>query len=127
MFALMYAMVDSLPYVYLNVMAGLMAAPMVVIELALMGAMYRSRKLNLAIMAVSVLLGVGCWTFIRQQTAVADSQFLKSMIPHRAAAILMCKEAALGDPRVKELCENIVSNQQSEIVQMKAMLAEREE
>ena len=49
------------------------------------------------------------------------------MIPHHAAAILMCKEAALGDPRVKGLCENIVSNPQSEIVQMKAMLAEREE
>lgn len=131
MFVLMYAMVDSLPNVYLNVnqayMAGLMTAPMVVIELALMGAMYRNRKFNVAIMAVSVLLGAGCWTFIRQQTAVADSQFLESMIPHHAAAILMCREAALDDPKVKKLCENIVRNQQSEIVQMKAMLAEREE
>jgi hypothetical protein len=43
MYVLMYAMVDSIANVYLNLnqfyMAGLMAAPMLVIELALMGAM----------------------------------------------------------------------------------------
>ena len=44
MYILMYAMVNSFANVYNNVnqvyMAGLMAAPMGVIELALMGAMY---------------------------------------------------------------------------------------
>jgi hypothetical protein len=55
MYVLMYAMVDRLGNVFNNInqvyMAGLMAAAMVVIELAVMGAMYQSRKLNAAIIA----------------------------------------------------------------------------
>jgi uncharacterized protein (DUF305 family) len=128
MFALMYAMVDSRPNVYVNVnqayMAGLMVAPMIVFELLLMGAMYRHKQLNAAIVSGSLAIGVVCWLLIRQQAGVGDEQFLRSMIPHHAAAILMCNEAGLSDPRVKQLCENIVGNQRSEIEQMKATLDE---
>jgi uncharacterized protein (DUF305 family) len=130
MYVLMYAMVNSLSNVYLNVnqfyMAGLMAAPMVVIELALMGAMYSERKRNVIIMAASLIALGAFWTFIRQQTAITDRQFLRSMIPHHAGAILMCEEAAIRDPEIKELCGAIVSSQRSEIDQMKAKLAELE-
>ncbi|MCI0443999.1 DUF305 domain-containing protein, partial [bacterium] len=35
-------------------------------------------------------------------------------------AILMCDEAQIKDPEIKELCKNIISSQQSEINQMKA-------
>lgn len=130
MYVLMYAMVSRFSHVYMNLnqfyMAGLMAAPMVVIELALMGAMYHDRKGNAAIMAVSLLaLGV-FWVLIRQQTAITDRQFLRSMIPHHAGAILMCEEAPIRDPEIKLLCETIVSSQQSEIEQMKAKLQELE-
>lgn len=59
---------------------------------------------------------------MRQQTAVSDKQFLRSMIPHHGSAILMCQEASIQDSEIKELCRNIVSNQQSEIDQMKAKL-----
>lgn len=34
------------------------------------------------------------------QVAVSDKQFLKSMIPHHAAAVLMVKEAKLTDPEI---------------------------
>lgn len=61
---------------------------------------------------------------IRQQTAVSDRQFLRSMIPHHAGAILMCTKASLRDAEIKSLCENIVSGQQSEIDQMTAKLRE---
>jgi uncharacterized protein (DUF305 family) len=130
MYVLMYAMVNTLSNVYMNLnqfyMAGLMAAPMVVIELALMGAMYNDRKRNAAIMVVSLLaLGV-FWLFIRQQTAITDRQFLRSMIPHHAGAILMCEEAPMRDPEIKQLCGAIVSSQQAEIDQMKAKLKELE-
>jgi uncharacterized protein (DUF305 family) len=127
MYVLMYAMVNGFANVYLNLnqfyMAGLMAAPMVVIELALMGAMYSDRRKNMVIMVVSLLALGMFWVFIRQQTAITDRQFLRSMIPHHAGAILMCEEAPIRDPQIKELCAAIVSSQQSEIDQMKAKLA----
>jgi uncharacterized protein (DUF305 family) len=130
MYVLMYAMVNAFANVYANVnqfyMAGLMAAPMVVIELALMGAMYGDRRKNGVITAVSVAALIMFWILIRQQTAVTDRQFLRSMIPHHAGAILMCQEAPLRDLEIKELCSAIISSQQSEIVQMKAKLAELE-
>ena len=50
MYILMYAMVDAVGNVYANVsqvyMAGLMTAPMVVIELVVMRAMYHDKKRN---------------------------------------------------------------------------------
>ena len=62
------------------------------------------------------------FVFIRQQMAVGDSQFLRSMIPHHSRAILMCTEASLQDPAIKQLCQAIISSQQREIDQMNAML-----
>jgi uncharacterized protein (DUF305 family) len=130
MYVLMYAMVNSLANVYMNLnqvyMAGLMAAPMVVIELVLMGAMYSDKKRNAAIMGASLVALGMFWLFIRGQAAITDTQFLRSMIPHHAGAILMCQKAPLEDPEIKRLCGEIVSSQQSEIDQMKAKLAELE-
>ena len=99
---------------------------LVMIELALMGAMYGDRMKNVVILAVSLTLLITFWTFIRQQTAITDRQFLRSMIPHHAGAILMCQEAPIRDPEIKRLCGAIISSQQSEIDQMKAKLAELE-
>jgi uncharacterized protein (DUF305 family) len=130
MYVLMYAMVNTFANVYANLnqlyMAGLMAAPMVIIEVALMGGMYSDRRKNVVILAVSLVVLSVFWLFIRQQTAITDRQFLRSMIPHHAGAILMCKEAPIRDPQTKELCAAIVASQQSEIDQMKAQLAELE-
>jgi uncharacterized protein (DUF305 family) len=126
MYALMYAMVDRLSNVYGNLnqfyMAGLMAAPMVIIELALMGSMYPDRKRNLAIGAASLVALVVFWVMIRNQAAISDRQFLRSMIPHHAGAILMCEKAPVRDPEIRELCRSIIASQQAEIDQMKAML-----
>ena len=130
MYVLMYAMVNTFANVYGNLnqfyMAGLMAAPMVVIELALMVSMYGDRKRNVTITAVSLVALGAFWIAIRQQTAITDRQFLRSMIPHHAGAILMCEKASIRDPEIKKLCVAIVSSQRSEIDQMKAKLAELE-
>jgi hypothetical protein len=127
MYILMYAMVDrfanALPNINQAYMAALMTAPMVLIELVVMRAMYTDKKLTGAIAVAALLLGVGAWFGIREQAGVADGQFLRSMIPHHAAAILMCKEARLRDAEVEALCRTIVANQSSEIDQMKALLA----
>jgi hypothetical protein len=126
MYVLMYAMVNSFANVYMSVnqvyMAGVMAAPMGAIELALMGGMYDDKRLNRLIVAGSLVALAVFWTLIRQQTMVADTQFLRSMIPHHAGAILMCEEAPVQDPEVRALCKQIISSQQTEIDQMKAKL-----
>lgn len=127
MYVLMYAMVSRLDNVYANLnqayMAGLMAASMVIIEVLLMGAMYPRKGLNAGILATSALVGVACFMLIRAQTAIDDRQFLRSMIPHHASAILMCEEAPIEDPAIRVLCKGITVSQQSEIEQMKALLA----
>ncbi len=126
MYVLMYAMVDSFSNVFPNYnqfyMAGLMASPMVLIELWLMRLMYPNKKLNGLLILLTVVLFVGFWVGIRQQVAIGDEQFLKSMIPHHAGAILMCNEAKIEDPEIQALCQNILKGQQSEIDFMKAKL-----
>ncbi len=128
MYVFMYAMVDKFENVFSSYnqmyMAGLMTAPMVIIEMMLMGVMYENKNANRMIVAVSILALGAFFVLIRQQTAVADSQFLRSMIPHHAGAILMCENASINDTEVKELCKNIISGQQSEIDKMKAKLNE---
>jgi len=128
MFALMYAMVDSFSNVFGNVnqgyMAALMTAPMLIIELVLMGAMYPDKRLNLGIIAASVALLVASWTAIRTQAGVGDSQFLHSMIPHHAGALLMCNEASITDDRIQKLCDGIRESQAREIAEMKRLLSE---
>jgi uncharacterized protein (DUF305 family) len=128
MYVLMYAMVNTFANVIPNInqfyMAGLMTAPMMIIEIALMGSMYMDKKLNTIIIAISSIILIAFFVLIRQQTAVSDKQFLKSMIPHHASAILMCEKANLQDPEIKDLCQSIISGQQAEIDQMKAKLQE---
>lgn len=128
MYILMYAMVNNFSNVFPNVnqfyMAGLMTMPMVILELAIMGGMYMKKKLNIALMIIGCVLGIGFYFGIREQVGVGDRQFLRSMIPHHAAAILMVEKAELTDPEVKKLAEDIIKAQQAEIAQMKAKLNE---
>jgi hypothetical protein len=128
MYVLMYSMVNSFADVYNSLnqvyMAGLMTAPMVVIELWLMSSMYKDKRLNAVAIVVSVAAGILFFAFIRQQTLISDQQFLRSMIPHHSGAILMCEDASLQDPRIKDLCKEIISSQRREIDQMRALLEE---
>ncbi len=126
MYVLMYAMVDSFSNVFPNhnqfYMAGLMASPMVLIELWLMKMMYPNKKVNAFLILLTLVLFVAFWIGIRQQVAINDEQFLKSMIPHHAGAILMCNETKIEDAEIQELCQNIIAGQQTEIDFMKAKL-----
>lgn len=127
MYLAMYAMVDEFSQFLNNAnqayMAALMAAPMVMIELILMRAMYRHAALNVAILIVSALvLAASLWA-IRSQAGIGDVQFLRSMIPHHSGAVLMCREAPVTDPRIRTLCETIIRSQRDEIAQMQAILA----
>jgi len=126
MYILMYAMVDRFANVYANInqfyMAGLMTAPMVIIELIVMHTMYADTKMNLIFGVAALVALVLCFAAIRVQTAVGDVQFVRSMIPHHSGAILMCNKATLVDGELKKLCATIVKGQQQEIDEMNAIL-----
>lgn len=126
MYVFMYAMVDTAANVYPNLnqlyMAALMTSPMLILELWLMGSMYPKKKLNIAIITAGALVLVCSFFFIRQQVAIGDTEFLKSMIPHHAGAILMCKKASIQDPEIQALCNTISTGQQKEINWMKTKL-----
>ena len=119
MYIFMYAMVNSFANVFNNFnqvyMAALMTASMVLIEIPLMMSMYKSKKLNAIIIAVGLVVLVGSFLLIRKQGAISDRQFLRSMIPHHASAILMCNEARIQDQEIKDLCKNIIRSQHAEI------------
>ena len=126
MYGHMYAMVNAFGNVYNSLnqayMAGLMAASMVIIELAVMWGMYTNRKLNVALLIGGAAALLLCWMGIRRQVAIGDRQFLRSMIPHHAGAILMCEQASIADAQIQRLCQGILESQSSEITQMKAIL-----
>ena len=128
MYILMYSMVDVFANVIPNInqfyMAGLMTMPMLIIELLVMGSMYGNKKLNISLLVTGFIALILFFAGIRQQAAVGDKEFLKSMIPHHAAAILMGKESSVTDPEIKELIKNIITSQQAEIEQMQAKLKE---
>lgn len=126
MFILMYIMVDSYNNIFVNLnqfyMAGVMTVTMLIIEILFMRSMYPNKKLNFLLVIFSLAIGMVLIIFIRKQTAIHDKEFLKSMIPHHAAALLMCKKAQLHDPELKDLCNNISKTQLAEINFMKAKL-----
>lgn len=130
MYILMYAMVNKLGNVFPNInqfyMASLMTMPMIIIELALMGKMYKNKKANIALISLSSIALISFFLLIQFQVAVSDRQFLKGMIPHHAAAILMSEQSKTKDPEIKQLQQEIISSQQREIEIMKAKLKELE-
>src|SRR5262245_49064134 len=113
MYVFMYAMVNVFANVFNNFnqvyMAALMTSSMVLIELPIMRPMYKSRKLNLVILSIGIAVLLGSWFLIRQQGAISDRQFLRSMIPHHGGAILMCQQASIEDREIKDLCRNILA------------------
>ena len=130
MYVLMYMMVDSFDNVFASVnqlyMVGSMTAAMVIIEVIIMGAMYKDKRSNVKIVGASFIVLVICVAFTRTQFAISEQDFLRSMISHHASALLMCEQNTnLEDPEVKKLCGNILSGQQSEIDFMKMKLQSR--
>lgn len=126
MYVLMYAMVNTFNNIYPNLnqvyMAGIMTAPMLIMEVSLMHSMYENKQALKIIFGASMVVFIIFFLFIRQQTVISDREFLQSMIPHHAGAILMCNKAAIQDEEIKQLCQSIIFSQQAEIDQMKSIL-----
>jgi len=126
MYLVMFSMIDGLADFENNInmvyMTLTMVAPMGSLMLATMGSMYRDRWLNLFLHIVFLVVFAAALVATRNQTFVGDRQFLRSMIPHHAGALLMCRENHLTDPRLQQLCRDIEASQQAEIDLMKAHL-----
>lgn len=122
MFTMIWSASDFFNNLNMAYMAVMMAAPMGILMLLMMGMMYPHRGLNVVLYTVLALLFVLAFWAMRAQAAVGDRQFLRSMIPHHSGAVLMCERAQVRDPEIKALCSNIVSSQRAEIDQMKRIL-----
>jgi hypothetical protein len=127
MYVVMFTMIDG-PADFRNnlnmaYMAVTMWAPMGVFMLATMGGMYRRKALNLVMYGAFVALTIGSFWATRAQALIDDRQFIASMIPHHSGAILMCREAALADQELVDLCAEIIEAQRSEIDQMDRIAA----
>lgn len=131
MYVIMYAMIDSLQNFIPNInnlyMTLMMTSAMLLLELWIMRAMYPNPKMNTVIVMISIIIGFFSWFGIREQIGVDDCQFVKGMIPHHAAAILMSEKTRLTDPELIKLQKNILETQQKEIELMKWKLKEFEE
>lgn len=125
MYALMYMMVDRYDNVYANLnqfyMAAVMTALMMFIEIVIMSSMY-SKKVKIITIGLSIVGLILSFTFLRSQVGISDKEFIKSMIGHHGAALLMCENAKLEDSEVQKLCDDIISGQQSQIDWMRMKL-----
>ena len=93
MYFIMYAMIDGLQNLIPNInnlyMTLLMVSAMLIIEIWIMKGMYQNKKINWAIITVSLAIGIFSWFGIREQLFVGDKEFVIGMIPLHAAAVLM--------------------------------------
>lgn len=128
MYFLTMAFVASWGDIFFNLsnfyMAILMVAPMGLIMLFVMRSMFVNKRLNtVLVIGFVALFFIALWMG-RQNVFVGNDQFLRSMIPHHSRAVLVCEEAPITDPDIKDLCSQIIESQQEEIDIMKRMLDE---
>jgi|TARA_R110000850_G_scaffold254614_1_gene380122 uncharacterized protein (DUF305 family) len=131
MYAVMFLNAASIDHVMLSTMRTymtlLMIAPMAVVMLLYMWGMYKNKKLNALILAVSIVGFGAVYYMMRNQTGISDVQYMKAMIPHHSSAILTSENADLQDPETKKLAEDIIKLQKEEIALMKDYLKRIEE
>ena len=126
MYSVMFLNVDEASHIYLSLtrfyMSLLMVCPMAIIMLIMMRKMYSNKKLNGAIITVVSLVFIFSLVPLRTQAFVEDRNYIKAMIPHHSSAILTSKHVHISDPELRQLSEEIISSQEKEIAQMKAIL-----
>ena len=130
MFGLMYLNNYALDHIYFSetrfYMALVMGASMAAVMLLFMLKMYSNKTANVAILAAAVLTFSGALWLVRSQSTVEDVSWMKAMIPHHSIAILTSSRAEISDPRVRDLADRIIKAQESEIAEMKKLIAELE-
>ncbi|WP_417859297.1 DUF305 domain-containing protein [Xanthomarina gelatinilytica] len=127
MYVTMYLNTYAIDHVWFSLtrfyMTCLGISTMAVIMWFFMRNMYNNKKKNLAILAGSFILFISALGLVRMQAPIiGDVLWMKAMIPHHSIAILTSERAAIQDPEVKKLANEIIEAQRKEIEQMKAMI-----
>jgi hypothetical protein len=126
MFALMYVHTFTLDHVRWSetrfYMTFVMGAAMAGVMLSFMLGMYRNRRVNIAIYAVSALALIGSIWLIRSQETVQDRSYMSAMIPHHSIAILTSERSDVDDLRVCDLAVEIIEAQRREIAEMEWLI-----
>ena len=126
MFGLMYLNTYAASHLWFSetraYMALIMGASMAVVMLVFMLKHYPKPRVNLAILAGAVVAFAGSLWLVRSQSTVEDVSWMKAMIPHHSIAILTSERAALRDPRVRQLADEIIATQRREIDEMEALI-----
>ena len=127
MYITMYLNTYQIDHVYFSLtrfyMTCLGISTMAVIMLLFMLKMYKDKKKNIAILIGSLVLFVGALALVRaQKPIIGDVLWMKAMIPHHSIAILTSERAAIEDPEVKMLANDIIKAQKKEIEEMKMMI-----
>lgn len=96
-------------------MIGLMTSWMIL----LMALFDEHRSYDIAIICLIAVIVI--FYLMRTQTFVTDLQFIQGMIPHHSMAITMAQRILnkTQNDTIKLLAQNIISNQEAEIMQMK--------
>ncbi|WP_339667007.1 DUF305 domain-containing protein, partial [Maribacter arcticus] len=96
---------------------------MAIIMFVAMRNMYKNKNKNIGIVAGSIILFITALGLVRTQAPIiGDVLWMKAMIPHHSIAILTSERAAIEDPEVKKLAEDIIKAQKKEIADMKRMI-----
>ena len=126
MYAIMFLNADLFEHVMLSTtrtyMTMLMISAMAVTMMLFMWGMYENKKANYIILGTAVILFIGTLTMLRNQTMIADVQWMKAMIPHHSSAIMVSQKAHLADPEAQQLAKDIIEAQKKEIAQMQEMI-----
>lgn len=128
MYAVMYLNTYELDHVYFSEMRMYMTilstAVMAVVMLGFMLHMLKNKKMNLAIVSVSVIIFAGSFFLMRNQTTIDEVDYMEGMIPHHSIAILTSSRADIKDSRVRKLADDIIEAQEKEIAEMKDLIEE---
>ena len=103
-------------------MAFVMGAAMAVIMLSFMLGMYGNRKVNALIYGGAVIVFGLALFLVRSQATVGDTSYMRAMIPHHSIAILTSERANIDDVRVRELADEIIEAQKTEIAEMEWLI-----
>ena len=130
MFFLMYQLVYSSEHLMFSlnrlISAFIMGSVMTIVMLGFMWSMYKGMALKVGVLAVALVAGIGLLAINRSQALVGDTLFMKAMIPHHSIAINNARRAAISDPRVRELADEIIASQVREIAEMKLLIEDIE-
>lgn len=126
MYAVMYVNTYQLSHVEWSetrfFMTLLMGSTMAVVMLGFMLGMYKNTKINVGIIAGSILLFTLGTFLVRSQNTVDDKSYMSAMIPHHSIAILTSENFENEDVRVCELAVEIIKAQRREIDEMQWLI-----